>query len=89
MIYQCADPVNDYFCNRARLAITATLAEHRACIFLARHGQRFLSDFGIQNAREKAQALRRGDRLRKRSLAGQPSKSKKRNSRPTAERMTR
>jgi hypothetical protein len=39
--------------------IAVTMAQHRACLFLARHGQRFLVDFGTDNAIEKAKALRR------------------------------
>lgn len=37
-----------------------TLAQHRACLYLERHGFRFCIDFGIQNAAEKARAYRLG-----------------------------
>lgn len=36
-----------------------SLRSHRACLFLARQGQRFLVDFGTENAVEKAAELRR------------------------------
>ena len=34
------------------------LASHRACIYLARHGKRFMVDFGLTNATGVAQHLR-------------------------------
>lgn len=47
-----------YWLRRLSLPIP-TLAQHRACIFLERHGFRFLVDFGFQNAVEKAREFRR------------------------------
>lgn len=85
MTYSAVDNVTNFRQTLARLSITTTLAQYRAGIFLARHGQRFLVDFGTDNAPEKAQSLRaslkaqtlrRGDKLHKRSLAGQSGKSK-------------
>lgn len=35
-----------------------TLAQHRACLYLERHGQRFLVDYGTENAVKKARAHR-------------------------------
>ena len=35
-----------------------TLAQHRACLYLERHGKRFLIDFGIQNCVELAREYR-------------------------------
>jgi hypothetical protein len=35
-----------------------TLAQHRACIFLERHGFKFCVDFGIENAVQKAREFR-------------------------------
>lgn len=52
--------VEGYWQSLARLAMTPPdLATHRACIFLSRHGKRFLVDFGFANARELARSLRR------------------------------
>lgn len=38
--------------------VPPNLATHRACIYLARHGKRFLVDFGFENAGGLAQHLR-------------------------------
>jgi hypothetical protein len=43
---------------RDRLKLPQSLGSHRACIFLAAHGQSFLTDFGIRNAQKKASELR-------------------------------
>jgi hypothetical protein len=41
------------------LVTQPTVAQHRACLFLAEHGQMMLVDFGLQNAQSKAGTLRR------------------------------
>ncbi|MEY4387202.1 MAG: hypothetical protein RLY20_2485 [Verrucomicrobiota bacterium] len=43
--------------QRLRLPLPS-LAQHRACIFLERHGFRFLVDFGTENAVAKAREFR-------------------------------
>ena len=58
---QMSDYLN--WLRRLRLPIP-TLAQHRACIFLERHGYRFLVDFGFQNAPHLAQEYRRRGRIR-------------------------
>lgn len=41
-----------------------TLTQHRACVFLERHGYRFMIDFGFQNAPALAQEYRHLGRIR-------------------------
>jgi hypothetical protein len=57
--------MSDYihWLRRLRLPIP-TLAQHRACIFLERHGYRFLVDFGFQNAPDLASEYRRVGKIR-------------------------
>lgn len=51
--------MSDYldWLRRLRLKLP-TLAQHRACLYLERHGYRFLVDFGTENAQEHARMHR-------------------------------
>lgn len=63
--------MSDYldWLRRLRLQIP-TLAQHRACLYLERHGYRFMVDFGIHNAQEKARLHRLGCDIER--LKGRP-----------------
>lgn len=51
--------MSDYVQWLSRLNLKLpTLAQHRACLYLERHGKRFLVDFGIENAPELARQYR-------------------------------
>ena len=48
-----------YLADRDQLKLKTTPEQDRACLFLEKHGQEFLKEFGTDNAIEKARELRR------------------------------
>lgn len=50
----------EWLMKRRAKSVWVTLAQHRACLFLIRHGFRFMVDFGYGNAQAKAQLVRQG-----------------------------
>lgn len=54
-----AKSIEDYKLWTKRFQFHPTRAQHRACVFLIRHGQQFLASFGYENAQSEARRLRR------------------------------
>jgi hypothetical protein len=58
-----------YLDNVRRLNLDLTAEQHRACAFLEAQGQRFLVEFGYENAVERARQLWRDSAVRRRTQA--------------------